>query len=194
MKQNTLIAAIAAFALGGAVGGAAGMYALLGPPLVAHHDAAPAPPHPDWKEVEWPFPGDQWGKGKAFRCEAADCGTVVDLYVRPKLGSCNCTTGVANDEDLDRMSDLELLGDKVSPLAEGRPVQVGWMKGRSRSYALADNFRSRSAISVVLNDHCDMIVATVVIPASRPVAIESSVIDFLNSKPILHWAELELGI
>lgn len=137
---------------------------------------------------------DQYGKGKAFRCAAADCGTVVDLYVRPKLGSCNCTTGVASDEDLDRMSDFELLGDKVSPLAEGRQVKVGWMKGRSRTYALAAHFRSRSAISVVVNDRCDMIVATVVIPAARPTTIESGVLDFLSSKPMLHWAELELGI
>ena len=189
MKRNTLIAAIAAFSLGGAVAGAV----WLTPRLVAQQTAA-APLHPDWKKVEWPFPGDQWGKGNAFRCEAVDCGTVVDLYVRPKLGSCNCTTGVANDEDIDRMSDFELLGDKVSPLAEGRPVQVGWMKGRSRSYALADHFRNRSALSVVLNDHCDMLVATVVIPVSRPGTIKSSVIDFLNSKPMLHWAELELGV
>ena len=147
-----------------------------------------------WVEVEWPFPMDQWGKGKAFRCKAADCGTVVDLYVRPKLGSCNCTTGVGSDEDLDRMSDFDLLGSGVSPLAGGRPVTVGWMKGRSRAYALAAPNRGRSAISVVLNDRCDMIVATVLLPAKRFATIETSVIDFLNSKSMLYWAELELGI
>ena len=80
------------------------------------------PPHaaatvslPVWTEVAWPFPIDQWGKGKAFRCKAADCGAEVNLYLRAKIGFCNCTTGVADDEDLDRMGDLVLVGD-VSPL------------------------------------------------------------------------------
>lgn len=117
----------------------------------------------------------------------------MDLYVRPKLGSCNCATGVASDEDLDRMSDFDLLGGEVSPVAGGWPITVGWMKGRSRVYALAPHSRG-SAISVVINDRCDMIVATVVVSAGLPGTIEPSVIDFLNSKPMLHWAELELGI
>ena len=33
-----------------------------------------------WTEVAWPFPIDQWGKGKAFRCKAADCGAEVNIY------------------------------------------------------------------------------------------------------------------
>ena len=90
---------------------------------------------PVWTEVAWPFPIDQWGKGKAFRCKAADCGAEVNIYLRAKIGFCNCTTGVADDEDLDRMGDLALVGE-VSPLGAGRPISVAWMKGRSRAYAL----------------------------------------------------------
>ena len=56
---------------------------------------------PVWTEVQWPFPVDPWGKGKAFRCKAGDCGSEVNLYVRAKLGFCNCTTGIADDTDLD---------------------------------------------------------------------------------------------
>src|ERR1700694_200305 len=48
---------------------------------------------PVWTEVKWPFPLDQWGVGRAFVCRAADCGREVDLYLRAKLGFCNCTTG-----------------------------------------------------------------------------------------------------
>jgi hypothetical protein len=33
-----------------------------------------------------------------------------------------------------------------------------------------------------------------VLSAGQPAAIEPSVIDFLGSKSILHWVELELGI
>jgi hypothetical protein len=39
-----------------------------------------------------------------------------------------------------------------------------------------------------------MIVAIIVLPHDRPAAIEPGVIEFLNSRTILHWAELTLGI
>jgi hypothetical protein len=148
-----------------------------------------------WVEMTWPFPMDQWGTGRAFACKAADCGSEVKLYLRAKLGSCNCTTGVADDADLDRMSDFDLVGGGVSPLGAGRPITIAWMKGRSRAYALAARNRpGKSAISVVFNDRCDMIVATVVLPHDRPETIESGVMEFLNSRPVVHWAELALGI
>ena len=60
---------------------------------------------PVWTEVVWPFPVDQWEGGWAFQCKAADCGIDVDLYLRPKIGFCNCKTGVATDEELDRVSE-----------------------------------------------------------------------------------------
>jgi hypothetical protein len=85
--------------------------------------------------VKWPYAIDQWGTGRAFTCKAADCGIEVKLYLRAKLGSCNCTTGVADDADLDRMSDFDLVGE-VSPLGAGRPIAIAWMKGRSRAYTL----------------------------------------------------------
>jgi hypothetical protein len=148
-----------------------------------------------WAEVTWPFPMDQWGTGRAFVCRAADCGAEVKLYLRAKLGSCNCTTGVADDADLERMSDFDLVGSEVSPLGAGRPITVAWMKGRSRAYALAARNRpEKSAISVVFNDRCDMIVATVVLPHKPPATIEPSVMEFLNSGPVVHWAEVALGI
>jgi hypothetical protein len=148
-----------------------------------------------WTEVRWPFPIDQWGTGRAFACKAADCGAELKLYLRAKLGACNCTTGVADDDDLDRMSDFDLVGGEVSPFGAGRPISIGWMKGRSRAYALtAHNRPGRSAISLVFNDRCDMIVATVVLPHDRPATIEPSVMEFLNSSTMLHWAELALGI
>jgi hypothetical protein len=38
------------------------------------------PLRPVWTEAHWPFPVDPWGKGKAFRCKALDCGSEVHLY------------------------------------------------------------------------------------------------------------------
>ena len=69
------------------------------------------------------------------------------------------------------------------------------MKGRSRSYAIAHPFQSgRSALSVAFNDHCDAVVATVVVTNDQPATIEPGVIEFLNSKTILSWAEVTLGL
>src|ERR1051326_945557 len=78
--------------------------------------AAP-PGSPVWSEVEWPFLMDQWGKGKAFQCKAADCGTDVNLYLRAKIGFCNCTTGVSDDDELSRVGDIAIIGGNVAPLA-----------------------------------------------------------------------------
>jgi hypothetical protein len=153
-----------------------------------------APGHPLWAESPWPFPMDQWGKGKAFQCGAADCGTLATLYIRPKLGSCNCVSGIANDGDLDRMSDFDLIGRNIAPLGEGRPITIGWMSGRSRAYTLSDSGEDKAIVSIVFNDQCDMIAATVIVPADMLERIQPSVIEFLNSKSMLRWAQLELGI
>jgi hypothetical protein len=186
MRRGTAIAVVAALLLGGAAAALA-WFGL--PQRTVATASAPA-----WTEVAWPFPLDQWGKGKAFRCKAADCGVEVNVYLRAKLGFCNCTTGVADDEDLDRMGDLDLVG-LVSPLGAGQPITVAWMKGRSRAYALnARNPPGKTVISVVFNDRCDMIVATAVLGHDRPAAIEPGVIDFLSGKTVLRWAEVTLGL
>jgi hypothetical protein len=39
-----------------------------------------------------------------------------------------------------------------------------------------------------------MIVATAVLAHDRPAEIEPGVMEFLNSKSVLHWAEIALGI
>ncbi|HEY7661891.1 MAG TPA: hypothetical protein VH934_02085 [Xanthobacteraceae bacterium] len=185
---------VSTLALAAVLAAAAGYVALVPPHPADTAAGGSAAARPLWTEVQWPFPMDQWGTGRAFACKAADCGSAVALYLRSKLGACNCATGVETDADLDRMSDFDLIGGEVSPLAIGRPITIGWMKGRSRAYTPTGGNRDKSILSVVFNDRCDMIVATVVLPAGRPAAIEPGVIDFLSSQPMLHWAELELGI
>jgi hypothetical protein len=191
MKRATVIAAVIAFALGGL----AGTLAVFGFALPDRSGAVITPSHPVWAEVQWPFAMDEWGKGKAFRCTAADCGAEVNLYIRAKIGFCNCMTGVSDDDELNRLSDFNLMGDKHSVLGPGHPIAVAWMKGRSRSYTVDGSFRAgQSALAVAFNDHCDAIVATVVVTHDRPAIIEPSVIEFLNSKTILDWAEVTLGL
>jgi hypothetical protein len=184
-------AAAAVFALSGAIAA----LALLNMRPAPDGAALSSSPRPVWSAVQWPFPADPWGKGKAFRCKAADCGSEVNLYVRAKLGFCNCTTGIADDADLDRMGDLDLIGGEVSPLGAGRPITVGSMQGRSRAYALTPrDRRGKAAMSLAFNERCDMIAVMVVLEHDKPATIEPTVIDFLNSRTVLSWAEVSLGL
>lgn len=191
MKRITVIAAVVGFGLGGLVAA----FAFFAWPMLDRAGTVATPGHPVFSELQWPYPADEWGKGKAFRCEAADCGVEVNLFIRAKIGFCNCKTGVSDDDELDRLSDFRLMGERRSVLGPGHPINVAWMKGRSRAYVIADPYQARnSALAVAFNDRCDAVVATVVIAHDRPAAIEPSVIAFLNSKTIVHWAELTLGL
>jgi hypothetical protein len=190
LKANTVGVVAAAFMLGGAVGAAA----LLPAGSISLGRSTPAD-KPFWTEVAWPFAVDEWGKGKAFHCRAASCGAELDLYIRAKIGFCNCTTGVADDEELERLSDFHLMGDGIKNLGGGRPIAVAWMKGRSRGYSIAKPLRlGKSALSVAFNDRCDAIVATIVLDGDNPAGVEPSAIEFLNSKTVLRWAEATLGL
>jgi hypothetical protein len=143
---------------------------------------------PAWTEFKWPFPLDQWGIGRAFVCRPADCGTEVKVYIRPKSGFCNCTTGVDNDEELDRVGDKELIDPKAVAFGRGRSVEIGWMKGRSRSFENADAMRGR-LLSIAFHDRCDLMVAVATFTPGNPDAIEPAVIDFLNSDRMLRWVK-----
>src|SRR6202163_784147 len=147
---------------------------------------------PVWTEATWQYPIDQWGEGWAFQCKAADCGIDVNLYLRPKIGFCNCQTGVADDAELDRVSDVDLVGSESSARGPGRPITVHWMKGRSRGYRVGAP-SAKSVLSLAFNNRCDVIVATVV-AGGDPVAQEQAVLEFLNGDLMLRWAEGVLGL
>src|SRR6516225_2005590 len=101
---------------------------------------APARPSADitpvWTELRWPFLLDQWGVGRAFVCKPQDCGVEVNVYLRPKIGFCKCATGVDDDNELQRVSDIGLVANNAVVLGPGRLIEVGWMKGRSQRYAV----------------------------------------------------------
>jgi len=149
---------------------------------------------PMWGEVEWPFLLDQWGRGRAFRCRAGDCGVEINLYIRPKLGFCNCSTGVADDQELDRVGDIDLLGPQFEPLADGHPVTVGWMTGRSRPYKVDNPAARGQALAIGVNDKCDVVVATVAVYHDLDARIEDAALAFLNSETVLNWTKVELGL
>jgi hypothetical protein len=170
-------------ALAGAVGG----------DVLASNGLPSGPLQPHWVEVTWPFPIDQWGTGRAFQCDASACGKTVNLYFRPKIGFCNCSRGVYDDAELDRVGDVELFGPQFAGTGEGREISVGWMQGRSRVFAVTGPYQVTSAAAAIaFNDKCDVVVATVTTDGDLAGA-ERAALQFLNSDSVLRWARAELG-
>jgi len=167
--------------------------AAAGAVVLAAKSAGPRESHPVFTEVKWPFLMDQWGLGHAYRCGAENCGTQVDVYLRPKIGFCNCATGVSDDEELERVADVDLFGPKFSASSPGREIAVAWMKGRSRPYDVVGR-AAGSTLAVAFNDRCDVIVATAVVPSGAVIQVEPAVLAFLNSDTVIHWAEKALGL
>jgi hypothetical protein len=162
----------------GALSGAAA-YQHAGP---RHHEQKS-----DWREIAWPFPRDGWPAGKAFRCGAAACGGEVELYVRPKMGFCNCDRGVADDDEVDRVADLDLLSEHFAPLAPGDIVRIADMQGRIRAYDLKLSGGLRhTAIGVAVSRRCDLLVAVARGKGDAP-EMRRAALDFLATGEMTHW-------
>lgn len=185
MKTAHLLAI--AIAGAGCVAGSAAVFGLRAP-------VNPSAMEPVWTEVKWPFLLDQWGIGKAFVCMPADCGSKVEVYIRPKIGFCNCSTGVSDDAELERVSDTDLVSVDVRPLGAGRPIKVGWMAGRIRAYRGPGAAAGGQLLSVAFNDECDVVVALAALGNDDAAAAGSVVTAFLNSRPMVLWAKKELGL
>src|SRR5580698_8289846 len=113
-----------------------------------------------WREIAWPFPRDGWPAGRAFHCDASACGNEVEVYVRPKIGFCNCDSGVADDDEVDRVADLDLISARFVALEPGNVVQVAGMSGRIRNYSLQMQDGSRhTAAGLAVSRRCDLLVA-----------------------------------
>ena len=141
----------------------------------------------DWQEIAWPFPRDGWPAGRAFRCAADSCGGEIEIYVRPKLGFCNCDRGVADDDEVDRVADLDLLSERFVPLEAGRVVRVADMAGRMRKYDLLMSDRSRRlAVGIAVSRRCDLLVA---VAQGKDAASDlgTSAQQFLASAAMTRW-------
>lgn len=139
-----------------------------------------------WQRSAWPFPRDAWPEGRAYHCAAARCGSDIDVYIRPKVGFCNCTTGVADDDEVDRVSDLDLISPNFTPGAPGRAIRIADLAGRSRSYALqlSDGTQHR-ATAIALSRRCDVIVA--LIAGEADAEPDKAAIDALLADAVTTW-------
>jgi hypothetical protein len=140
-----------------------------------------------WREIAWPFPRDGWPAGRAFRCDAALCGGEIELYVRPKIGFCNCDSGVADDDEVDRVADLDLISERFVALEPGNVVEVAGMSGRIRNYHLQMQDGSRhTAAGLAVSRRCDLLVA-VAQGKSEATGVQHAALGFLAKGEITHW-------
>ena len=141
----------------------------------------------NWQEIAWPFPRDGWPAGRAFRSDG------VELYVRPKIGFCNCDSGVADDDEVDRVADLDLMSDRFAPLEPGRVVRMADMSGRFRAYHLDMSDGSQHvAVGFALSRRCDLMVA-VAQGKGDAAGVQHAALDFLGSADMTRWMKLALS-
>jgi hypothetical protein len=146
-----------------------------------------------WQEIAWPFPRDGWPAGRAYHCNAASCGDAIDLYVRPKIGFCNCDSGVADDDEVDRVADLDMVSDRFVPLAAGKVVHVADMAGRTRDYDLRmPDGTTRIATGIAASRRCDLMVA-VALGKAKSSALQSQALAFLASDAMANWMNAALA-
>ncbi len=162
--------------------------------LSAQDFARPDSQASSWSEEKWPFPIDQWGTGRAFGCAAERCGREVHLYLRAKIGFCRCATGVSDDDEIERVGDLELIGPDYQALASGHPVSAGTMTGRARLYSVARPLQpAQPVLTIALANKCDAIVATVITQSQAQSVAEAQALDLLRSAAVQHWVEAQGG-
>jgi len=166
---------------------------LSGVAAVQHLRSGPAIPGSSWHEIAWPFPRDGWPAGRAFRCDADACGSEVELYVRPKIGFCNCDTGVADDDEVDRVADLDLMSQRFVPREAGQVIRISDMAGRTRSYDLKMTDGSdHTAVGFALSHHCDLMVA-VAQGNGTAEGVQRAAVEFLGTGDMKHWMSAALN-
>jgi hypothetical protein len=140
-----------------------------------------------WREIAWPFPRDGWPAGRAFRCDTALCGEAIELYVRPKIGFCNCDSGVADDDEVDRVADLDLISPRFVAIEPGKVVEVAGMRGRIRNYRLQMQDGSQhTAAGLAVSRRCDLLVA-VAQGKSETAGLERAALGFLAQGDVTQW-------
>ena len=140
-----------------------------------------------WRRIAWPFPRDGWNEGQAWR------GHGLELYVRPKLGLCgNCDTGVIEDAELDRVTDIGLVDPLFEPLGPGQRIQITDLFGRSRLYKLRSWEPAQLAQAIAVSYRCDLIVAVVVGNVADQ-KLRRTARRFLEADPVQDWVNPQLG-
>jgi hypothetical protein len=176
------------------LGLAAAALMLGAPGILAKNLAEADSQSPPWSEEKWPFPIDQWGTGQAYGCTAERCGRELHLYLRAKIGFCRCATGVSDDDEIERVGDLDLIGPDYKPLASGHPAIAGIMSGRVRLFAVARPLQPAvPVLTIALANKCDAIAATVMAEPEADSLAEAQALDFMRSAAVQDWVMAQRG-
>lgn len=157
-------------------------------------------PASGWTEIAWPLSPTPWWPSKAFVCKETACGGEMTLYLRVKVGFCNCAEGIADDAELERIGDFADLSRRQEPLADGKAIVLAGLRGRSRPYrlqVLGTSGRSVGSVVTGLNSGCDAVVATGVrqLDGREDTATAAAAISgFLESASVRRWTRNALGL
>ncbi len=149
---------------------------------------------PNWQEVAWPFPQDGWPAGRAFRCNAAACGGALDVYVRPKIGLCNCSVGITGDAEVDAVSDVDMLAADFTPLGPGERVEMAGMIGLARPYQLVVPTGGMvHSAGMALSHRCDLVAAASVGDAAGTPRANAAIASLISRAEIAQWLRDQMG-
>ena len=172
---------------------AACMLAALWPGVGVALETSSRPSRP-WREIAWPYARDAWPKGKAFKCAGPACEGAPVLSVRVKRGFCDCTSGVRDDDEVDRVADIDLITQDFIATEPGGVISIAHFAGRMRSYEYGDERgETRTALGLALAHNCDLIAISVSSARTNVETLKEQVIARLQSQDILKWVNRQLG-
>ena len=174
-----------------AIAAAAGLVCLGATAVAAHYGmrAPESADRPVWHEAAWTPPIDNWGTGLSFVCDNAACPGGVRMFARTKVGFCNCFSGVADDDEIDRIGDVDLHGGAYKPIEAGQVTVVGDLKGRKRLFQIQNRWAGgRQVLSIVVASDCKAVVATLVSGSPISPSMESTAVAVLRERPFQQWA------
>lgn len=112
--------------------------------------------------------------------------------MRAKRGFCNCDRGVADDDEVDRVADIDLISPRFAAAAPGEEVGIGKMRGRARRYDLEMPGGARhTAIGIALSRRCDLFVAAAQ-RGGEASAVQRAALAFLETQEIKTWVTAAL--
>ena len=152
--------------------------------ISVRHD--PSPPA-TWTETSWSLPLDNWGQGRVWH------GPKATLYARTKTGFCNCFNGIADDNEIDLIGDVDLHGDQFTPIAPGETISLTGsltgMSGRKRAFQATAKWHGvKHVLSIVTAEDCKAVVVTIVSPQSITADIEAAAAALLTTGGFRQWA------
>jgi hypothetical protein len=103
------------------------------------------------------------------------------------MGFCNCDQGVTDDDEVDRVADLDLMSEHFAPLAPGDIVRLADMPGRIRAYDLKmPDGSPHIAVGVAVSRRCDLLVAVARGRGDAP-EVRRAALAFLATGEMTRW-------